>query len=214
MDDEHSFDRKVRGKTYKRRDEAGNEVSGLNLGAPGRLKERRRRCQNCQWFDVETNFEAHVNACTIRDANILRGKGASHGVVAAHTAKIRRTIQENRGLVGYCMKRIVRRDRAAGDDFTSAGYLCDQWSGAYGLKFGPADGPVDKLPEELLDDMGESLPATPREEEVATPDGAIATSPSSSGPAEVATGRPATSIATSIATSAPDSGRSDPEGDQ
>jgi hypothetical protein len=78
---------------------------------------------------------------------------------------MREVILDNRGDVGYCVKRLIRADDQAADDFTTNGYLCDQWTGQFGLRFGPEEGPIDKLPEELLDDQGETLPPRPEEAE-------------------------------------------------
>lgn len=167
--DDQEFKAKTRGKVYKRRDEAGREVVGLDLGLRGRHIERRRRCQNCMWFDTEEAFDAHFQACVMRDAKILRDRGATGPVVAAQGRKLEQAILHKRGMVGYCTKRIVRGDDAARDDFTSAGYLCDTWSGAHGLRFGREEGPIDKLPAEILDDRGEALPPRPDATPEATP---------------------------------------------
>jgi hypothetical protein len=169
--DEDDFKKKVANKQYERPGPHGR-VLGLDMGLKGRQIERRRRCGNCQWYDMGEAFEAHYHNCTMRDGRLLRDRGATHRVVEAQANKMREVILDNRdkGDVGYCTKRLIRKDDQAADDFTSAGYLCDQWTGQYGLRFGPEEGPIDKLPDEIVDDFGETQPPRPDEEEPARPD--------------------------------------------
>jgi hypothetical protein len=164
--DETDEKRKIEEKAYKRKGDLG-DVLGLDLGLRGRIETRNQRCQNCQWFDVDLSFDAHFHTCLMRDGRILRDRGATQPVIDAQAVKLRQVILGNRGEVGYCLKRIIRKDPQAGDDFTCAGYLCDQWSGAYGTRF---EGAVSKLPDEVLDDMGEKNPPRPGEEHPALED--------------------------------------------
>lgn len=162
--DENEFKRSQRGKITTR-EEDGRVVPGLDLGLAGRQVVRKRRCQNCSHFDTEEHFDSAFNACMLRDGGILRARGATEAVVQAHIAKMRKAILGRRGWVGHCLIRMLRTDKQAADDFTAAGYLCDSWSGAHGLTFPREEGPPDKLPDEILDDRGESQPARPGEEE-------------------------------------------------
>ncbi len=165
MDDEELKKRTVEKAYTERRGPAG-KVVGLDLGlSSGRVVERRRRCGNCQWFDTEEAFEMHFQRCLVRDGKVLRDRGATQPVIKAQADRLRKVILEKKGEVGFCQKRLVRADDQAADDFTTAGYLCEQWSGAFGMRFGPEEGPVDKLPDELLDDIGEENPPRPGEEE-------------------------------------------------
>lgn len=156
--DESEFKKRTQGKVFTRTDEAGRQVVGLDLGLQGRHMSRLRRCQNCSHWDTDEAFDAHFNACAVKDGKVLRDQGATSEAISRHGRKLRLAILEKRGLVGYCTARIVRGDDAAGADFTSAGYLCDTWSGAHGIRFGPELGPIDKLPAEILDDLGEPPP--------------------------------------------------------
>ena len=162
--DDADVKRKLEAKTYTRGGEAG-QVIGLDLGLKGRTVPRYKRCQNCQWFDTSENFDAQLNQRLLTDARHLRDMGATQPVIDAQSKKLRDVIDGNRGDVGYCMRRLIRRDKQAADHFTSAGYLCDQWSGAFGLKVGPEGAPAEKLPDELLEAMGEKNPPRPGEED-------------------------------------------------
>jgi hypothetical protein len=158
------YDR-IKGMSYARQDEQGREVRGFGVPLPGRTEVRHRRCQNCQHFATDDAFMSEVDRRMVADGNAKRLVGATEGEVQAYVDKMRRVLLETPGVWGACQKRIARRDPQAADHFTHFEYLCDTWTGAFGQVFGPEVGPVDKLPEELLDDRGEALPRRPEEAE-------------------------------------------------
>ncbi len=161
---DEQYDRLKR-MSYTRRDEQGRIVHGFGVPLQGRTEVRYRRCQNCTHFVTDDQFLAAVDQRMVADGNAKRLAGASENEIQAYVDKMRRVLLSTPGIWGECQKRIARKDRQAGDHFTHFEYLCETWSGAFGQTFGPEHGPVDKLPEELLDDRGEKLPEPASDEE-------------------------------------------------
>lgn len=156
-DDE--IDKMIRRNMYVRKDRLPDgrvvDVPGVNVPMPGRQFERKRGCWNCLHFNQGEAFRKHYRHCSRRDRKVYQERGLSAGDVGPRMKQLRLAILDS-GNFGLCMRKEERTDSAAGDDFTHHGYLCDRWDGR--IVIPASEGPVDPLPDELWDKIGEKPP--------------------------------------------------------
>lgn len=142
--------------------------------APERVVERGRGCWSCIWWN-NTEDAKHSYALrpdlgnqpfrigddlSIKEFQVLVQQGFSEREAVLQLQE-RAKLQTRpkifdsmiqKGEIGLCRgKGVDRNDNPV--DFTHAGYLCHKWSGREGSSVATSAKPLDKLPDELLDDL-------------------------------------------------------------
>jgi len=141
--------------SYTRPGPDGQQVIGLNIGLPNRTIGRLRRCGNCVHFNTEDKARSHYRQCRASDEQVFLSRGMSLDSVAKQLFRMDRIVLDGLGVVGLCTNRDARTDEQRSSDFCHHKYICDRWTGR--VIFGPQDGPIDPLPEEVWDRLGDKV---------------------------------------------------------
>ncbi len=155
------LDEEIAKRAYKRIDADGNQILGLDLG--GRGLTRLRRCGNCVHFDTDDKARTFYKTCRARDEKVLTDRGLSRSSIARQLERMDQIILGGLGVMGLCVAKDQRTDDNATADFTHHKFLCDRWTSR--IIFTAKDGPIDPLPEEVWDRLGEPMPG--KEDETA-----------------------------------------------
>lgn len=122
-----------------------------------RVVERGRGCWNCKSYENAELARAHWKECRAAEEQAIIAKGGDPVLVRLGDMENPQAKQVNarfvwmdnlinNGQAGMCMK-----GKAPGT-FVHHKYLCDGWTGKEGSSVATFGHPIDKLPEELVED--------------------------------------------------------------
>lgn len=136
-------------------DDFGNPVQ---MPLTSRTYERRQGCWNCIHGDAGDDYLKRVDDLEARNVARLSGRGLSYKVALRGAALERMVMRKKRGFAVLCT---ADSDITGVEgDFVLCKHICTHWSGKQGVHT-PGSG-VDKLVEELYDDMGETPDGEPK----------------------------------------------------
>jgi len=118
-----------------------------------RIHVREHGCWNCTHWECGSLAEKHYQVRRQADAGTLLARRLDAGQPFAYAmrevARVLRRMDEavKPPISGLCLAGGTRAD------FVLPGFICDRWTGRIGV-----DGPIEKLPGELYDRLGEKPP--------------------------------------------------------
>lgn len=121
-----------------------------------RVHERSRGCWNCKSFETDTLARGFWNVRRLDELGNARALAMTleGGEDHPRIKDLRRMIDLVDQGVASCTFGICLANKAKGDLVHNA-FLCDSWNGMQGVSSATAGQPVDLLPEELKDKIGD-----------------------------------------------------------